>query len=105
MHDATRAFENFSPKIAMLYEMAGMEHPSDATHPNRKRERLRMALSLMVDHGLLLDWSSAFLSADEDFCSDPFVNKRVNLHLPSSLLRYLPRKAISREEQLGLLSV
>ncbi len=70
-----------------------MERPNDVHNPKRKRERLRTALSAMVDHGLLLDWYSPILLSDGDFDTEAFQTERVRLHLPDSFLRYLPRKA------------
>ncbi len=83
----------FSPILKTLYEWAGMERPNDVHNPKRKRERLRTALSAMVDHGLLLDWYSPILLSDGDFDTEAFQTERVRLHLPDSFLRYLPRKA------------
>jgi hypothetical protein len=89
----------FSPKVHMLYEWAGLEKAGDTTNPYRIRERMRDCLALMVDNGLLLDWSCPELEADDvDFSMEHFhEHMRVKLTLPTPLVRYLPERAFSAE--------
>lgn len=86
---------SFSPKAKTLYEWSGMELPSDAKCPYRIRERMREYLELMVDHGLLLDWTCPFLETEDvPFDSDVFEHVRVQITLPTSLVKFLPPTAM-----------
>ncbi|MEM1349092.1 MAG: hypothetical protein AAGI01_11085 [Myxococcota bacterium] len=79
----------FSPKLKVLYDFSGMEHPSDAKNPSNIRERMRDWLELMIDHGLIVDWRCPFLLSSATFDREAFNSAVVELVLPDSLTRHL----------------
>jgi len=80
----------YTPYAKTLYEWAGMRLKSDARHFQRVRERMHDHLKLMVDHGLLCDWSCPELEHPDLFSKDAFKSAKVELKLPTSLAQYLP---------------
>jgi hypothetical protein len=87
----------FHPRFETLYRWAGMETKTDETKPHRAVNRMRDALELLVEHGLIEAYSSSVFELKR-FSLKNDTRRRVSITLPHSLLGHLTDNSFTSGE-------